>query len=147
MCSLNPVWRCFRRSAVALALLACVSIPAAYAQVPAESAAPVEAWFYLGRQNEAGAWAPQARTLRLGSARDPKRVTVLGDTVLVDNINPAAAGGEGDSAMAEWTRVVRRGPGAITLEELVRQDSIANGKLVWARVRVAADRVEVLRRP
>ena len=147
MYSLNTVWRCFRRSAVALALLACVAIPAAHAQMAAQVVEPVEAWFYLGRQNEAGAWAPQARSLRLDSARDPKHVTVLRDTVLVDNINPAAAGGKGDSAMTEWTRVVRRGPDAITLEELVRQDSIANGKLVWAKVRVAADRVEVVRRP
>lgn len=39
-----------------------------------------------------------------------------------------------------------RGAGAIPPVELVRQDSVGAGRLVWATVRVPADRVEVVRR-
>lgn len=46
------------------------------------------------------------------------------------------------AAAAEPPRVA----GAIPLVALVRQDSIGAGKLVWAKVRVPADRVEVVRR-
>ena len=131
---------------VSLGLLTMLALPASHAQAPADALAPVEAWFYLGRRNQTGAWAPVSGALRLDSARDPKRVTVLRDAVLVDNINPDPAGAAGDPAMSAWTRVVRRGPGAIALLELVRQDSIGNAKLVWAKVRVPGERVEVTRR-
>ena len=138
---------------LALALLTMFAAPAARAQASsggeraiAEAIAPVEAWFYLGRRNDAGAWAPASGALRLDSAKEPKRVTVLRDAVLVDNINPDTPGAQGDSALAAWTRVVRRGPAAIAVMELVRQDSIGNGKLVWAKVRVPGERVEVTQR-
>ena len=132
--------------AVTLVLLATLAAPVCHAQSPAVAAEPVDAWFYLGRQNEASAWAPATRSLRIDSAKDPKRVTVLRDAVLVDNINPDPAGAAGDPAMSEWTRVVRRGPAAIALLELARQDSIGNGKLIWAKVRVPGERVEVTQR-
>ena len=105
--------------------------------------AELEAWFYLGRQNEAGAWAPASASFRLDAPRAPKRVTVLRDAVLVDNINPDAAGAVAESANAGWTRVVLRGAAAIPLLEVVRQDSVGNGKLVWGKVRVPEGRVEV----
>ncbi|MFM9970209.1 MAG: hypothetical protein ACKVQK_17605 [Burkholderiales bacterium] len=117
----------------------------AMAQSPAATA-EVEAWFYLGRQNESGAWAPVSASLRMDAPRAPKQVTVLRDAVLVDNINPDPAGAAGDPAMSAWTRVVRAGRTPIPLLEVVRQDSIGQGKLVWAKVRVPGERVEAIER-
>ena len=105
----------------------------------------VEAWLYLGRHNQAGSWAPPSRALRLDAAKDPKRVTVVRDAVLVDNIDKDTGGG--DAEAAKWTRVVRRGAEALPLMEVVRQDSVGDGKLVWGKVRVAASRVQVTARP
>ena len=107
--------------------------------------ADVEAWLYLGRHNQAGSWAPPSRALRLDAAKDPKRVTVVRDAVLVDNIDKDTGGG--DAEAAKWTRVVRRGAEALPLIDVVRQDSVGDGKLVWGKVRVAAARVEVIARP
>lgn len=125
------------------AFLALVLAAGAFAQPGGTSGAPaeVEAWFYLGRLNEAGAWAPASRSFRADP--HPKRVTLLRDAVLVDNINPDPADAAVDPETAKWTRVVRRGPAAIPVLEVVRQDSIARGKLVWAKVRVPGERVEV----
>jgi hypothetical protein len=117
------------------------------ANVFAQSSPAVEAWFYLGRQNEAGAWAPASPAFRLDQAGAPKLVTVIRDAVLVDNINPGPAASPADAEVSRWTRVARRGATAIPVLEVVRQDSIAQGKLVWARVRVPGDRVEVMLRP
>lgn len=137
-----------RRNTMAMVLVLGMlpAVPVSRAQSPADAVAPVEAWFYLGRQNETGAWAPATRALRLDSAKDPTRVTVLRDAVLVDNINPDPATAAGDPEASAWTRVVRRGPGTIPLLELARQDSIGNGKLVWAKVRVPGERVAVTQR-
>ena len=135
-----------RRYLMLFALGLMLATPLGHAQAPADGAAPVEAWFYLGRQSETGAWAPQTGALRLDSAKNPKQVTVLRDVVLVDNINPDPAAENVDAEASAWTRVVRRGPGAIALLELVRQDSIGNGKLVWGKVRVPGERVEVMQR-
>jgi hypothetical protein len=135
------------RSALKLALgvLALLASSASFAQQDAQGSTqvPIEAWFYLGRVNEAGAWTPAARSLRLDSAKDPKRVTVVRDTVLVDRLDADPAAKPGDPALADWTRVVRRGSQPVPLLELVRHDSVGKGKLVWAKVRVPEERVEV----
>ncbi|MSQ53611.1 MAG: hypothetical protein EXR28_17235 [Betaproteobacteria bacterium] len=120
-----------------------LTVPVGNAQIPADAPAPVEAWFYLGRQNESGAWAPASASFRMDSPRAPKRVTVLRDAVLVDNINPDTAGAAAQAANAGWTRVARRGAAVIALLEVVRQDSVGNGKLVWGKVRVPEERVEL----
>src|SRR5688572_551179 len=73
----------------------------------------VEAWLYLRRHNQAGSWAPPSRAVRLDAAKDPKRVTVVRDAVLVDNIDRDTGGG--DAEAAKWTRVVRRGAEALPL--------------------------------
>jgi hypothetical protein len=117
------------------------------ANVLAQSGAAVEAWFYLGRQNEAGAWAPASPAFRFDQGKAPKMVTVVWDAVLVDNINPDPAVAPTDPEAAKWTRVARRGPSAIPVLEMVRQESIGQGRLVWARVRVPGERVEVMSRP
>lgn len=109
-------------------------------------ATEVEAWFYLGRQNDAGAWAPASSAFRFDRAQVPKQVTVLRDAVLVDNINPDPSLAGGNTEAAKWVRVARRGPAAIPVLELVRQDSIGQGKLVWGRVRVPDERVAVVSR-
>ncbi len=132
------------------AFLALLLAAGAFAQssgIPASGApAEAEAWFYLGRQNESGAWAPASRSFRFDTQKEPKRVTVLRDAVLVDDINPDPAAAAGDPEAAKWTRVVRRGPAAIPLLDVVRQDSVGRGKLVWAKVRVPGERVQVTQR-
>ena len=125
-------------------LLALALTANAFAQ-PA-GATEVEAWFYLGRQNDAGSWAPASSAFHFDQAQAPKQVTVMRDAVLVDNINPDPSVAGGNTEAAKWVRVVRRGPAAIPVLELVRQDSIGQGKLVWGRVRVPDTRVDVVQR-
>ena len=123
-----------------LGILALASAASAFAQGPKE----VESWLYLGRHNEAGAWAPASGALRLDAPKAPKRVTVVRDAVLVDNIEADSGGGNPEAA--RWTRVVLRGSAALPLVDIARQDSVGQGRLVWGKVRVPEDRVEVRER-
>jgi hypothetical protein len=120
---------------------------AAAAEHAARPAAPsqqlVEGWIYLGRVSADGEWAPQSD--RVESAKDPSlliagmQVSARQDVSLVDDISAEPNDQHVSTQSTSATALFLKPATAVKVLDIRKQDSVGNGKLVWARIKVSSD--------
>jgi hypothetical protein len=109
---------------------------------PAEKSSQqeVEAWLYVGRASS-GAWAPRADGVvpvpTPTATQDFGKVSTTKNVTLVGQIESALSS---ISASEETVQLVKAGT-ELNVLELKTQPSIGGAALVWAKVRVPADKV------
>lgn len=111
-----------------------------------KSTQPLEGWVFVGRINESGQWAPRADDVSVleGANQNIKLIKTRANVTLFGKIDGQASEALASQSSGQIESLQFIIPGTqLSVSQTTLQPSIGNGKLVWCKVVISAERVLV----